>query len=70
MTGALLFAIFALILVAEPLGSALVLDTVGRTIYNALHQYQAYIVTIGVILAILDLLAVHATGGHQSKSKH
>lgn len=70
VTGALLFAVFALILVAEPLGSALVLDTVGRTIYSVLQQYKPYIITVGVILAVLDLLAVHATGGHQSKSKH
>lgn len=70
LTGALLFAAFALILVAEPLGSALVLDDTGRAVYGFLQQYQAYIVTVGVALAVLDLLAVHATGGHKSKSKH
>ena len=70
LTGALTFALFALTLIAAPLGSALILDDTGRTIYDALRQYQAYIVTIGVALAVLDLLMVHATGGHKSKSKH
>lgn len=70
LTGALLFAVFALILVSAPLGSALVLDDMGRTIYDALQHYQTYIITVGVALAILDLLAVHATGGHSTKSKH
>lgn len=70
VVGALLFAVFALILVAQPLGSALVLDTIGRTIYDLLQQYKPYIITVGVILAVLDLLAVHATGGHADKSKH
>ena len=70
ITGAMLFALFALILVAEPLGAALVLDGVGRTMYDVLQQYQAYSITAGVALAILDLLAVHAAGGHVSKAKH
>lgn len=70
LTGALLFAVFALILISAPLGSALILDDMGRMIYDALQQYQTYIVTVGVALAVLDLLAVHATGGHQAKSKH
>lgn len=70
LTGALLFAVFALILISAPLGSALILDDMGRMIYDALQQYQTYIVTIGVALAVLDLLAVHVTGGHQAKSKH
>ena len=70
LTGAVLFAIFALILVSAPLGSALVLDDMGRTVYDMLQQYQAYIITAGVALAVLDLLAVHATGGHSPKLKH
>lgn len=69
VAGAVLFALFALILVAEPLGAALVLDDIGRTIYDALQQYRMYIVTGGIVLAVLDLLAVHASGG-QAKSKH
>lgn len=70
LTGALLFAVFALILISAPLGSALILDDIGRIIYDALQQYQTYIVTVGVALAVLDLLTVHATGGHQAKPKH
>ncbi len=70
LTGALLFAVFALILISAPLGSALILDDIGRIVYDALQQYQTYIVTVGVALAVLDLLAVHATGGHQAKPKH
>ena len=71
VVGAILFAVFALMLISEPLGSALVLDGIGLTVYDTLHRYQAYVITIGVVLAVLDLLAIHASGGHSSKkAKH
>jgi hypothetical protein len=68
--GALLFTLFALILVAQPLGMSLVVSGPGRALYEFLQANQMYIITAGVVAAVLDLLAVHASGGHSSKSKH
>ncbi len=70
IAGATLFAVFATALVAEPLSSALILDAAGHSVFNTIEQYQAYIVTGGVILALLDMLAIHTTGGHVPKGKH
>ena len=69
--GATCFAIFATVLVAESISSALVLDSASRAVFDGIMRYQVYIVTIGVILALLDMLAIHTVGGgHTSKGKH
>lgn len=70
VVGATLFAVFATTLITEPLSSALVLDAMGHSVFNIIADYQAYIVTGGVILALLDMLAIHTTGGHVPKGKH
>lgn len=69
--GALLFAVFAVVLIAEPLSSLLVLDVQGREVFDLIMQYQPYMVTLGVMIALLDLLAIHTvSGGHEKKGRH
>ena len=67
--GALLFASLAFALLIEPLGSALVLQNEGRTVYEFFSTNQVYIVTVGLIIAVLDLLSTH-TGRAHKHSKH
>jgi hypothetical protein len=59
MLGAFLFAALAFALLIEPLGSALVLQDEGRTIYEFFSDNRVYIVTIGLIIAVIDLLGAH-----------
>lgn len=67
--GAVLFAALAFALLVEPLGSALVLQGEGRMIYNFFHDNRVYIVTVGLIVAIVDLLGTH-TSRRYKPAKH
>ena len=67
--GALLFASLAFALLIEPLGSALVLQGQGKQIYDFFAENQVYIVTIGLVIAIIDLLSVHTSKAHKP-AKH
>ncbi|MGB3946079.1 MAG: hypothetical protein WBK76_04560 [Candidatus Saccharimonadales bacterium] len=67
--GATLFATLAFALLIEPLGSALVLQGDGRMIYEFLEANRVYIVTLGLILAVFDLLGTH-TSRHYKPAKH
>ena len=70
MAGAILFAVFATALIAGPLSSTLILDTMGRSIFQTISNLQPYIVTIGIIIALLDMLAVHTVNSLTPKGKH
>jgi hypothetical protein len=54
--GAAAFAILAIALLLEPLGSALVIDGIGRSVYDFFTRYRTIIITICLVLAVLDLL--------------
>lgn len=54
--GAAAFAVLAIALLLEPLGSALVIDSVGKPVYDFFVQQRVLIITIALVLAILDLL--------------
>ncbi|HEX6415977.1 MAG TPA: hypothetical protein VFZ62_00435 [Candidatus Saccharimonadales bacterium] len=54
--GAVVFSALAIALLLEPLGSALVIDETGKPVYDFFIQNRTGIVTLGLILAILDLL--------------
>lgn len=54
--GAAAFAVLAVALLLEPLGSALVIQDVGKPVYEFFVQYKATIVTVCLVIAILDLL--------------
>ena len=67
--GALLFSALAFALVIEPLGSALVLQAEGREIYEFFRDNRVYIVTVGLVIAVFDLLGTH-TSKAQKPPKH
>lgn len=69
IVGALLFASLAFALLIEPLGSALVLQDLGKEVYDFFAQNQAYIVTVGLVIAVIDLLMTHTSRVHK-ESKH
>jgi hypothetical protein len=54
--GAAAFAVLAVALLLEPLGSALVIDGIGRSVYEFFVQYRSIIITAALSLAVLDLL--------------
>lgn len=65
--GALLFMAFAGVLLLEPLGSALVIDGIGQTVYESLTAYRSQIITVCLIIALLDILG---TKTPKLSSKH
>lgn len=54
--GALLFAALATALLIEPLGSGLVLQGQGKEVYDWFYANRVYIVTLGLVAALVDLL--------------
>lgn len=56
IVGALLFAALATALLIEPLGSGLVLQGQGKEVYDWFYANRVYIVTLGLIAALVDLL--------------
>lgn len=58
LLGAVLFAVFAGVLLLEPLGSALIIEGIGQTIYDTLVAYRNPIITICLALALFDILGV------------
>lgn len=69
LIGAGLFAALAFALLVEPLGSALVLQGFGLELYQFFYDYRVYIVTIGLILALIDILATRGSKHHR-RSAH
>lgn len=67
--GAFLFAALAFALLIQPLGSGMVLQGEGRVVYEFFDTNRVYIVTAGLIIALLDLLSVH-TGKALKRDKH
>lgn len=63
--GAFLFAALAFALLIEPLGSALVLQGEGKTIYDFFAENRVYIVTLGLVIAVFDLLGVNSKRSHK-----
>lgn len=66
--GALLFATLALALLVEPLGSGLVLQGDSKSVYEWVMEHRVWIVTFGLIAALVDLL--FAKTPRHSKSRH
>ncbi len=65
--GALLFALLAVALLIEPLGSALVLQGDSLRVYNVFIEYRVWIVTIGLAVAVVDLLFAKTPKHHRAK---
>lgn len=56
--GAALFALLALAYMLEPLGDALILEGQGKVVFEYLTQYHVWIITVGILYALFDLLFV------------
>lgn len=69
LIGSLIFALVATMLSFQWLNDALVIDGAGQVLHDFLSQYQALILTGGVIAAIVDVLMTH-TVRHQGKTGH
>jgi hypothetical protein len=65
--GAVAFAALAIALLLEPLGSALVMDSVGKPVYDFFVQYRPLIVTAGLALAVFDLLTTKTPRRHNKE---
>jgi hypothetical protein len=53
--GSLMFALLALAFLVQPLGGVLPLDGIGMNVYTWLVQYKDVIISVGLILAVVDL---------------
>lgn len=56
LIGAVAFAILAIAFLLQPLGSALVIDSVGQPVYDFFVRNHNMIVTVGLLLAVGDIL--------------
>jgi len=66
--GALLFSLLAVALLVEPLGSSLALQGDSLQVYNWFMEHRVWLVTLGLVAALVDLL--FAKTPKHSKSKH
>lgn len=53
--GSLLFTILAVAFLLEPIGFALSLQGASAVVYNQALEYKSIIISVGVVLAIVDL---------------
>lgn len=53
--GSLLFTVLALAFLVEPIGYALPLTGQGAVVYETIKQYKDVIISVGVIIAVVDL---------------
>ncbi len=71
LVGSLLFTVLALAFLVEPIGYALPLSGFGATVYETLKQYKAVIISVGVVLAVIDLfLTKPAHLAEKASKKH
>lgn len=68
--GSLAFAVLALVLLLESLGSTLAFQDTGKQIYDFFVQNRVYIVTGGLIFALFDILATKTPKRHKESAKH
>lgn len=55
LVGSFLFTALALVFLVEPIGYALILEGAGADIYGAITNNKELIISVGVVLAVLDL---------------
>lgn len=68
--GSLAFAVLALTLLLEPLGSALVLQDTGKQVYDFFVQNRVFIVTAGLVFALFDILGTKTPKHRKEPTKH
>lgn len=55
---ALFFALFAGCLLLVPLEQLLIIDGPGRVLHGGVAQYKDYILTVGIVFAIIDMMSI------------
>lgn len=63
--GATAFAVLAASLLLEPLGSALVIEGVGQSVYDFFVHNRVVIITVCLVLAIIDLFMTKSPRHHK-----
>lgn len=56
MMGALFFALLATVLLLDSLSSALIIEGLGKQVFDFLMTYQVAIITVCLMIAVMDLL--------------
>ena len=70
VVGALAFAVLAMELLLDPLGSALVIEGAGKSVYDYMVAYKTLFITIGLVLAVLDVFMTRTPGHSKTSGKH
>lgn len=68
--GALAFAVLATALLLDPLGSALIIDGVGKSVYDYMVMHKTLFITIGLVLAVLDVFLTRTPNHAKNPGKH
>ena len=67
--GALMFTLLALAFLVEPLGFALPLEGMGADVYTWLVEYKEVIISVGMVLAVIDLFFTKPAAITEKQSK-
>lgn len=67
--GSFLFMVLALAFLVEPLGFALPLEGAANDIYKGLLQWKEVIISIGVVLAVVDLFFTKPAKNERDKRR-
>ncbi|MGD8373296.1 MAG: hypothetical protein PVI21_00345 [Candidatus Woesebacteria bacterium] len=65
--GAIAFAVFAFVLIMDPLGAAINFDGITYNIYKVVTDYSTLIIAAAICLAIGDMLVVRTKHGKHGK---
>ncbi len=70
LIGAAIFMIMVIVLAFDYISDALVIDTYGETIKSYISSYRPMILTVGIIVSVLDILAIHTRRTHTDHAGH
>ena len=68
--GAIAFAILATALLLDPLGSALVIEGAGKSVYEYMTAHRTLIITVGLVLAVVDVFLTRSSPRAKSSGRH
>lgn len=70
IVGASLFSLLAVAFLVEPLGANIILTPESQKVYDFIAANRAYIVTIGLVASLFDLLATKTHKPPKDDAKH
>lgn len=70
LVGSIAFACLATAMVVSQLESALVIEGAGKVAYEVLMTYRPWIISVGLVLAVFDVLTMKAPHHLKSSAKH